>query len=290
MLKRFLPRPEFRIAQHDLMVRETERCRAELAPDRYPLQGVNLDQVFVARRLGQYEAATAILRRLLSYGMYWRGSDFAQTAVRSLTRIASSAAVIAGGFTLLLKLRSYPASLVFCTSSLGAVAARDYKALREVFEAEVPHQPDSSKKVPAVLELYPGSALPAELLKLVNEAGRTPASDHIFALLRDDFRELLPDDDEYSAAFDRFEYLISLVTIDLRDKRGNMVWAPTGRFWFHSTWEPQSGVIDSIDKEAVAAGVNWPPLKAGFFDGSQERLKEVTTAYRKDILANIPWY
>jgi hypothetical protein len=64
MLKKFLPRPEFQIAQHDLMVRETERCRAELAPDRYPLERVNVDQAFVAKRLGQYEAATAIVRRL----------------------------------------------------------------------------------------------------------------------------------------------------------------------------------------------------------------------------------
>lgn len=290
MLKKFLPRPEFRIAQHDLMVRETERCRTELAPDRYPLDRVIVDQGFVARRLGQYEAATAIVRRLLSYGMYWRGSDFGQTAVRSLTRVASSAAVLASGLTLLLKLRSYPASLLFCASSLGAIAGRDYKALREVFEAEVPHQTDASKKLPAVLELYPGAALPAELLKLVNETGRTPASDHVFALLRDDFRELLPDDEEYSAVFDRFEYLVSLVNIDLRNKLGNILWAPTGRFWFHSTWEPQSAVIDRIDKEAAAAGVNWPPLQAGLFGGSQERLKEVTTAYRKDILEKITWY
>lgn len=290
MLKRYLPRPEFRIAQHDLMIRETERCRAELAPDRYPLQGVNVDQGFVAGRLGQYEAATAIIRRLLAYGVYWGGSDFAQTAVRSLTRIASSAAVLSSGLTRLLKLRSYPASLLFCASSLGAVAGGDYKALREVLEAEAPHQTDTSKKAPAVLELYPGAALPEELLKLVNETGRTPASDHVFALLRDDFRELLPDDNEYSAAFDRLEYLISLVNIDLKDKRGNIVWAPTGRFWFHSSWEPQSDVIDSVDKEAAAAGVNWPPLQAGLFGGSQERLKEVASAYRKDILAKIPWY
>ena len=218
MLKKFLPRPEFRIAQHDLMVRETERCRSELIPDRYPLQGVNVDQAFVARRLGQYEAATAIVRRLLSYGMYWRGSDFAQTAVRALTRIASSAAVLASGLNLLLRLRSYPASLLFCASSLGAVAGGNYKALREVFEAEVPHQTDTSKKAPAVLELFPGATLPEQLLKIVNETGRTPASDHVFGLLREDFRELLPDDDEYSAAFDRFEYLISLVNIDLREK------------------------------------------------------------------------
>jgi SIR2-like domain len=290
MLKKFLPRPEFRIAEHDLMVRETERCRTELAPDRYPLHGVAADQNFVARRLGQYEAATAIVRRLLSYGMYWRSSDFAQTAVTSLTRIASLAAVLASGSALLLRLRSYPASTLFCASSLGAVACRDYKALRQLFEAEVPHQTNTSKKAPAVLELFPGAALPEELLKVVNEAGRTPASDHVFALLRDDFRELLPDDDEYSAVFDRFEYLISLVNIDLKDKRGSMVWAPTGRFYFHSTWEPQSAVIDSIDEEAAAAGPNWAPLQAGFFGGSQERLKEVAPAYRKDVLAKISWY
>jgi hypothetical protein len=45
-LKKFLPRPEFRIAQHDLLVRETERCKAELAPERYPVQTATLDQAF----------------------------------------------------------------------------------------------------------------------------------------------------------------------------------------------------------------------------------------------------
>ena len=282
MLEKFLPRPEFRIAQYDLMVRETERCMAELAPERYPLQAVILDQNFLAKRLGQYESATAVVRRLLSYGMYWGGSDFAPTAVKSRTRIGSSA-VLASGLTLLLRLRSYPASLLFCGSSLGAIAAGDYEALREVFMVEVPHQTNVSQKAPAVLELFPGSTLPEELLKLLNATGKTPASDHIFALFREDFRELLPDDDEYSAVFDRWEYLISLVNVDLREKRGDtLIWAPTGRFLYHSE------VIERIDKEAVAAGTNWPPLR--LFGGSQQRLKEVTAAYRQNILAKWSFY
>jgi hypothetical protein len=76
----------------------------------------------------------------------------------------------------------------------------------------------------------------------------------------------------------------------MRDKRGQILWAPTGRFYFHSTWSSPSSVIETLDKEAETAGANWPPLQAGLFEGSKERLKEVTTAYQAEILAKLQWH
>lgn len=72
--------------------------------------------------------------------------------------------------------------------------------------------------------------------------------------------------------FDRFEYLISLVNIDLRNSAGTLrgLLQEGSGFTRFGTLNLLS--LTGIDREAAAAGVNWPPLQAGFFGGSQERL------------------
>jgi hypothetical protein len=47
------------------------------------------------------------------------------------------------------------------------------------------------------------------------ERHHTPHSDHFFNLLRPLFRTYVPSDAEYDRLFDRFEYLRTLVAVDL---------------------------------------------------------------------------
>ena len=51
------------------------------------------------------------------------------------------------------------------------------------------------------------------------EREHTPLSNHLFEALREPLRDYLPDDAEYDAAFDWFEYLICLAHIDQQTTR-----------------------------------------------------------------------
>jgi len=110
---------------------------------------------------------------------------------------------------------------------------------------------------------------------------KTPVNQYLFALLREPLREFLPDDVAYERNFDRFEYLLGLVHIDISN---NLDWAPTGCFiWRNWREAAQTRVAGAMRAEAKAAGKDWPPLVAGLFHRSMERFNEVQDAYDKFV-------
>lgn len=286
-LKRYVVRSENRIALHDLVARETERCRGEISDARFPVQGLSITPELVTSRLQKYEAATEILRAVLLNGVYWGRAEFSDILSKTIRRIAAPVGVPAG-LVDLIRLRRYPGSILFCAAGLAAVLKKDFTVLKGLFD--VPVKQDDEKLQPVVMQLFPGNALPDELLRLVSEWKnvKTPASDHIFSVLRADFRDLVPDDADFDDLFDRFEYLVSLANVDYRDKLDMHLWAPTGRFGWRGAWS-NVRVIDQMEAEADKMQDSWPPVKAELFDGKYSRFKEVATAYRTGVLKNLQW-
>ena len=68
---------------------------------------------------------------------------------------------------------------------------------------------------------------------------------------------------DYENAFARFEILMSLEYMHQTD--GD--WGPVGRFGK----KPLQQLIDEVQQQGVA----WAPLRAGLFNGSEERLNQV---------------
>ena len=72
--------------------------------------------------------------------------------------------------------------------------------------------------------------------------------------------------------FDRFEYLLSLVTFDMNrgDGDSDRGWAPVGRF----AWRTEDGgrVVDEMIAEINHFGIRWPFIRDGLFRGSTERV------------------
>ena len=97
---------------------------------------------------------------------------------------------------------------------------------------------------------------------------KTPLSQYLFSVLRPVFTELVPAEQEYTDAFDRFEHLVSLVQYDLDQfyALGCFVWRDRRQFFA------------MVGKEIEAARDRWPPLSAGLFGGSLDRLLEAKQA------------
>lgn len=122
------------------------------------------------------------------------------------------------------------------------------------------------------------------------ETRYTPVSDYLFNKLRETLREYIPRDEDYLANFDRFEYLLSLVHVDLtRKERGDGWWGPVGSFKWRDAYRSEFGVSDKIGQELEVEGANWAPLKAGLFGGSAEQAK-IAKAKFDVFLSTINWY
>lgn len=119
------------------------------------------------------------------------------------------------------------------------------------------------------------------------ESGRrgkryTPVSDHLHDRLRERFRRHIPDDEDYSSAFDRLEVILGLLNVDLhlqaKPKDGAAWTGPyfSGGFTGRFTWRERHA--DSHQRrerrmyaELEREGVQWEPLSAGLFGEDPER-------------------
>ena len=66
-------------------------------------------------------------------------------------------------------------------------------------------------------------------------------------------------------------------------------WGPVGCFGWRRRGYREDTIMSEINLEVANAGEYWPPLKAGLFNGSAERFKEVKVAF-DSFLSELHWY
>jgi hypothetical protein len=137
---------------------------------------------------------------------------------------------------------------------------------------------------PVALSLYATTPFINEIAnRLPPGRARTPASNRVFQAMIPAFEGLIPGEAELAHQFDRFEYLLSLVTFDMNrgDRDGDRGWAPVGRF----AWRTEDGVrvVDEMNAEVKEMGSRWPLLRDGLFRGSPERLATAVDGIAKMI-------
>jgi hypothetical protein len=75
----------------------------------------------------------------------------------------------------------------------------------------------------------------------------------------------------------------------LNTKINNHLWGPPGRFIWKLHNFGNSSPFTQIVKYAETQGSSWLPLKAGFFDGSIDKFKEIVTSYL-ELIPRRGWY
>jgi len=182
-------------------------------------------------------------------------------------------------------MRRYPALALLYAGGMTAIAAGNYgmfAALRmKVIVRDLLGEKPLSLYPQAVVDQRVGRLLPGL------ENSYVPMSYHLFDWLRNPLREFLPADDVYEKTFDRFEYLSALVHGDILQKMGKQIWGAPGPF----VWKHHSGrtsMLREIEDELNKEGGNWAPLKAGLFDGSKGRIREIKQGI-DEMVSKIPW-
>jgi len=274
IVKRLVVDPRYRIDLADLVNRETERVIPLLLPENFSLQGpVNAEEL--ETRLARYGALAETLLAIFTTGCYWGTREHDDLWVRSLERSANPFGPV-GGVMCWINLKRYPTLFLMYAGGLAALAAGKYRTFLELLSKPKIRGIDSEE--PLVSDVHAaGSVLDWNLARLLPslERHKTPVSDLLFTVLREPLREFVPDDINYSRLFNRFEYMLALVFVDLSG-RGR---APVGRFmWNEGNFSRRRRVAVEIETELAAAGGDWPLLQAGFCGGSVERFTEVKAA------------
>lgn len=269
-VKRYLVDPRHKIRLYDLVMQETERLYGEVSDAQFPAQGRSSVEWIVeemVRQIPRYEAVSEILVALMITGCYWGEAHQTEIWRKSLERMANPSE--GRGLTPLINLRSYPALRPLYGGGIAAIAAGRYDTLFTLLHQVTVR--DKARGKSAVLTLYPRAVIDDSYAKHLPglENHYTPISDHLHTTLREPLREFLPEDNDYTRCFDRFEYLFALAHSTLTDR-----WPPLGRFWWRYVDYPEDVIEREIELEAAKAGVNWPLLQAGFFDGSLQKFQE----------------
>lgn len=273
-LKRYLSEDRHSIRLHDLVIQETETLYQKLSDDNFPVD-IQFSLEELVKRVQRYEALTEMVLGLVINGCFSGREEHERIWIHSLERIEETARAKTG-INHWLNLRLYPALLLLYGGGISSIASEKYSTIAALLMKARGNI--SGRYYPMVLAVNTDSVMEKELGRKLPgmDQSRVPMSSYLcYKVLREPFRELIPSDDKYNKCFDRFEYLLALIHADLFEKHLNGFAWPLGLFCFLRRFRPEPHIIEQIESEASSAGENWPPLRAGLFDGSLERLQIV---------------
>jgi hypothetical protein len=273
-IKRLVADPAAGPRLNDLLNAEAGRLIAALAGDEFD-PAVPPSNEGVIDRLDRYTALTADLAGGVGLGARWSG-DAVRPLWPSLIERVVAAVDRARGQTIWADLSLYPGVLLLYASGVGALAGGRYDNLRAILlEPRLQYHNEWRR---AVELLYPVAVLDDRQAARIAGIPKTfaPMSDKVAADLRPLVADLVPDDGAFGRLFDRFEYLLGLIYVDVTEN----AWGPTGRF---VTDQTGAGIDRLIEPEISEAGASWAPLAAGLFGGSSARLQESLGRWRRHV-------
>ena len=274
-VKRVVADPTAGPRLNDLLNAEAANLVAALTGEEFDLGAAPSNETVIAR-LDRHAALTGDLAHAMALGARWSGDSVRPIWPAIIERVVS-AFDRGHGQALWADLSLYPGVLLVYASGLGAIAGGRYDNLRAVLLEPRPRFRNEWRR--GVELLYPAAVLDDRQARTAGLAKTfTPMSDRVAADLRPLVADVVPDDAAFGRLFDRFEYLLGLVYIDV----AKIEWGPTGRFVANLYG---GGVEELVEAEIAQDGVTWAPLAAGLFGRSAERLAESLGRWRKRVQA-----
>ncbi len=279
-LKRYLVDEAARIRLRDLVHDETEKLWSELNDKNFPTGASQPSLEDFCGRGRRYEALSETLLALVVQGCHWGSSKQAELWTRTIERIANPAGQ-GGGYVGLINFRRYPAMLLIYGGGLGATAAGNYETLLGLLTK--PRVVESGNHEPLIPKL------PRQAVSAFRDAsGQTSPirlNTHFYDLFRDRLKDILPVEGDYRACFDRFEYFLGMVWFDISQEM--RWWA--GEFAHRHVYQLGLDIRNVVESELAAQGDNCPYLRAGFFGGSVEKMRQLKAKFDVKLSQTLTW-
>lgn len=276
--KKYLGEAKYRIQLHDLLMQEVERVVHETGVENYPVTGsfTNEDTV---KRIKDFEALSETAVAVMSVGCYWGGREHHSLWVSAVNRLANPSRPQSWN-SMMHALRAYPAVLMLYAGGIAAVAGGHYEAMYDLLSKPKVRERGRSEDV--VMGLF--DALRPDVFKVVPglERMKIARSERLFSVLRGPLREILPDDEAYERAFDRFEAMQSFWSADTAS------WAVPGAFMYRHERFEEGSVLTEIINEQKSAGSKWSLYRIGFFGGKPDRWEPALKAVL-EMTTKVSW-
>lgn len=285
-LKRYIDDPTKRIRVHDLVIGEANRVRRAIEEAPAGFYGVEITQGELVSRLNSYEESTAVLRALFTTGCYWGKRDHDGLWVSALDRLSSFSSVQETVYEDWVKLRHYPALLTLYAGGVAAVSNEQYDTLGALLYRPTTVQIGTGKRVPLIFFVHTWimtEFVADKLLPGTIHAAVLPNRIRNQENLWHSLRTYIPAEDVFSRSFDLFEYFFGLVHTDLANQHRWHAWGPTGFLPYQDYGNAAHQVKELITAQIAADQNQWPPLRAGMFGGSLERLRAAKEAFDEHL-------
>lgn len=256
----------------ELINKITKKSVLAIENSQYDIQEVPTEESYL-QRIKKYKENILNLIEIISIGCYWNKQFNYSLFFKQIQRINNTTInPISGQITPFYNLRYYPGLLLFYASGISLTAKDKYAQLKELFNLiiEVKYEPPTS--------LF--------ILVPINIMGKVLKNDskyynHNSQILYEELKDIFIDDifyfeEDYSKAFDRFEYLYSLFYAAYTVRNNREWWAPIGKYkipgWRGSLNKPTISM--EIDKEINKEQNNWLPIKLGLFESNIADIKK----------------
>jgi hypothetical protein len=285
LTKRYLADPRYRIQLEDLATDERELAFRQI--EAYSEKVVNT-QTPVAIVFQTYREILERLQAIIMNGAAYGGSDQHLLWISILQRISRNEKQ--SGTHLRDGIRQYPTAVLLYSAGIVAISRGKFELLNKLFVE--PTMRARSESVPMLTELdYPGMN---EFAKTIAEHQRhhVPLSEHLFAVLRSPLSRFIPDAEEYEDVFDRFEFLRALVyahtTRPMMGEKDDC-WVPVGRYCWKADERYGESIITRFKNELTRSAEQWPPLKAGMFNGAVDRAQALIGGVERFVASLRMW-
>ena len=294
--KEYLSDDRFTIKLHDLVVQKIREVLNFTSDDNFIVPGTPFSVDELKNRLNHYEVSVFDLLTIVTCVSYWGGIKHYPILKKAVSRVTDRIDP-QGGLVIWNSLRWYPVILLLYCAGIAALSSEKYDNLFILFSANVGEsrtRGDSSELILAIGDAIAELERTDAFKKLPgHERNYVARSEYIFKLLQPWLDDILFLGREYEEMFDRFEIFLALVYADYyydTSKQFSRIWGPIGRFgWKYHSRRGKENIFKIIADEAQRSGKNWPPLNAGFFQGSIDRFIEISEKY-EEILQKLNWF
>ncbi len=298
-VKRYLEEDRYRIRLRDFLVEQASTLRGTLfSRDGFPIDRFDDNEGLprqVQRRLRSYDVLCESALGVLVTGGYWAREDQIEPFAEPFKAAASPPSDYSSFLPVWQDLELYPALRLLYAAGVVSVLARNWGMLRVLTRDIKVVDPSDYQSRPAGYVLDGGylsrnlEAANSTSLVFPNHRYPLPLTEYLYHTLKEPLNEYTTDSAAYDEAFEAFEVVLSLVSMNV-DSRGKPETAspPPTRFARSRSYGEGKTTYERLKVEATEQGLDWGPVVAGLIEADVGTL-EVYFQNMDNMVYRRPW-
>lgn len=281
-LEKYIAEERYEIPLFNFIMKEANNLTNKLTEFKFPFSPP-YDVKELGSGFDRLQAITEMLQALLIHGCFWGKANQTRIWVECIERIVNQASQLNSTEPPGIQYGLFPGLLLLYGGGLASVAAGKYDTLAALL-TKAKSRDNSNKELPLVLIANSRTVLTKQMEEYLFPLDEdTPFNKYLYKKLREPLRAFLPDKNKYDDIFDRYEYLVTLITLDINDKMGLKTPIPGGCYYWRNANLPEQRIIVKLQREMGKESKDWLPFKAGLFDGSSTRFQTLSEKVRQYI-------